>query len=432
MFPNGHALLFLCAPATCLDACSTKRRLPWIRGRVASGVSYIWTALPKDEIVSGRLFLAAEPQLPTCRGLAFRDEHFSNLLISLLVIRGPVKAGISFVTKLSVILLVVAPLPVISGCVALARWARYDPVAAAAPNTVQVLTATQRNKFPAESHGVVSRASHRAADAIRRRSSGQLNTIVRSPFIVAGDLPVEELARLHDSTLRPAAEALWRNFFQTRPNEPVQVFLFGTDASYQAHSQRMFSQQPQSIYGYYKPAKRAVVVSVAAGTGTLIHELTHALIDFDHANVPLWFNEGLASLFEESEIEMIDGEVALRPKLNWRLPILQNAIQEGQLDSIGSLIQADRMRGANEAVNYAQARYFCLWLHQKQLLRRYYQLLRSSGTEDPQGATPCWRCYAMTPTLRRSRKSTSNSSAGRASCRRSPIQAWWPIGVQFC
>jgi len=53
-----------------------------------------------------------------------------------------------------------------------------------------------------------------------------------------------------------------------------------------------------------------------------VHEMTHALIEFDFPKVPCWFNEGFASLFEQCSTA--GGKI--RGLVNWRLPLLQRAI----------------------------------------------------------------------------------------------------------
>ncbi len=73
-----------------------------------------------------------------------------------------------------------------------------------------------------------------------------------------------------------------------------------------------------------------MLMNVGTGTGTLVHELTHALIKPDFPQVPSWFNEGLASLFEQCTLD--NGDICGLP--NWRLPDLQNAIRKNELRSL--------------------------------------------------------------------------------------------------
>jgi len=55
-------------------------------------------------------------------------------------------------------------------------------------------------------------------------------------------------------------------------------------------------------FGYYQPAQQTLVMDVETGTGTLVHEMVHALAPFDFPDMPAWFREGLASLYERCTI----------------------------------------------------------------------------------------------------------------------------------
>jgi hypothetical protein len=49
------------------------------------------------------------------------------------------------------------------------------------------------------------------------------------------------------------------------------------------------------------------------------------------------------------------------------------------------LIASARFRGAGEALDYAYARYFCLFLHQRGVLGPFYTALRQRAETDPTG-----------------------------------------------
>ena len=159
-------------------------------------------------------------------------------------------------------------------------------------------------------------------------------------------------------------------------------------------------------FGYYKPGRQAILVNLAEGDGALFHELTHVLMDTDFPDAPQWLQEGLATLHEAVEFRgpelgtgagvlkspaLLETAVALRrgrgltPVLNWRGAILRLARDENRLPSVQRLITAASFRGPNEALDYAYARYFCLFLHQRGVLSRYYAALRERADTDPTG-----------------------------------------------
>src|SRR5437764_1129850 len=96
------------------------------------------------------------------------------------------------------------------------------------------------------------------------------------------------------------------------------------------------------------------ILSLAAST-TQSTQLTHALIAPDMPDVPSWFNEGLASLYEQSRFTPDGG---IRGLKNWRLPALQRAIREKKLRPLAELMADDDFYNDERAgLNYAQARY---------------------------------------------------------------------------
>ena len=126
-------------------------------------------------------------------------------------------------------------------------------------------------------------------------------------------------------------------------------------------------------------------MNIGTGGGTLVHELTHALVDFDFPAIPDWFNEGLASLHEQCRFREDQHGPTIEGLENWRLPGLQKAIRAGRLGSIESLLASDDFRGRQEGLNYAQARYFCLYLERRELLADFYRRFRACAAGDPRG-----------------------------------------------
>ncbi len=227
----------------------------------------------------------------------------------------------------------------------------------------------------------LARQCHAKARAIRDCRRTNFAVIVDPPFVVAGDLSSEQLTLWASRTIRAAAERLWKRYFDKKPTEPIVIYLFGSDASYRRSAKALFGDTHVPHFGYYKAERRTLVMNISTGGGTLVHELTHALVDFDFERIPDWFNEGLASLYEQCRFEP-DDIVGL---VNWRLPALQQAIAAGKLRSLRELITADDFHGPLEGLNYAQARYLCMYMQAKGVLRRFYRTFRDQFDEEPTG-----------------------------------------------
>lgn len=221
------------------------------------------------------------------------------------------------------------------------------------------------------------------AAKLRPRLGNDCALVVRAPYVIAGDMPERELVDWHDKTIAAAARALTKFYFQKVPNAPITVLLFTNEKSYDHYTKHLFNEEGISVYGYYKADGRTLVMNVGTGGGTLVHEMTHALIDFDFPKVPDWFNEGLASLYEQSQFLPNDQGIEGLP--NWRLPGLQDVIRKQRLGTIEALIKTDDFRGPLVGINYAQARYFCLYLQEQKLLQEFYRRFRAAQAQDPRG-----------------------------------------------
>ncbi len=295
------------------------------------------------------------------------------------------------------LVLVGGPAPILAASVALTAWVRSEDSPGPRPNDVVERVQPQAELSPplnkrvsylapqaAEPDTLPSLCEQAAASWGRRLGAG-CEVISRPPFVIAGDLAATELDNWHRHTIAPAAKALWHCYLEVRPNAPVSVLLFRSEESYNRYAKGLFGDEGISVYGYYKPNHRTLVMNIATGGGTLVHELTHALVDFDFPTVPAWFNEGLASLHEQCRFRDDGSGPWIEGLPNWRLPGLQQAIRAGRLRSLKSLIGDDDFRGRSEGMNYAQARYFCLYLQERGLLKEFYQTLRRGAAQDRLG-----------------------------------------------
>jgi hypothetical protein len=229
-----------------------------------------------------------------------------------------------------------------------------------------------------------SACDERAAE-LRSQSGGQLAVLVRAPWILAGESTAAELQTTYEVMIEPAWRAMAREYFHTAPDRPITVLLCSTERAYRHWAEQLFFDRGVSRFGYYKPGRRAMVVNTAEGTGALLHEMTHALMAFDFPDAPLWFEEGLATLHEAAGLEVSAQGTSLKGRVNWRLQILRRSIRSGRPPRLQTLFHVRKLRGPDEAVRYAEARYFCLFLQHENRLTAYYQRLRNGGDRDPRG-----------------------------------------------
>jgi len=202
-------------------------------------------------------------------------------------------------------------------------------------------------------------------------------------FVVASNLSPEETDEIIMNTIGRAIECFYNNFFNKKPDEVTTIFLFKDDASYRYWAKKLYDDTDLSRFGYYKPYSKVMLMNISTGTGTLVHELTHALVRYDFPDIPAWFNEGLGSLYERCSLNngIILGYV------NWRLPTLQDAISDNSYTGLNTLVNTseDEFYGNNSGFYYAQSRYLCLYLQEKGLLRKFYKSFRDGFSKDNTG-----------------------------------------------
>jgi hypothetical protein len=223
----------------------------------------------------------------------------------------------------------------------------------------------------------------RAAALRERYGPHGLTVLVERPFVLVGDEGLPALRRHAEGTVRWAVERLEAAYFQAPPPEIVEVWLLGTDESYRAHARAVFGDEPDTPYGYFTPTHQALVMNIATGGGTLVHEIVHPYVDGDFPGCPSWLDEGLASLYEQCRDR--DGEIWGLP--NWRLPGLRTTIEAKALPSFTALLSTtrDEFYEHDPGSNYAQARYLCLYLQEQGWLRAYYRDFRRDVARDPTG-----------------------------------------------
>jgi hypothetical protein len=227
-----------------------------------------------------------------------------------------------------------------------------------------------------------------AALALRATNLGaslgpQFTVLVEPPFVVAGDGPLTGVRREARDTLRWAVTKLKQDFFERDPSVPIDVYLFHDKASYETNTSSIFHEKPISRFGYYSADHHALIMNIATGGGTLVHELVHPFMVANFPDCPTWFNEGLASLFERPT--EVDGHIEGLP--NWRLPILQSAIRDHHTLPIKELfaLGSGAFYGDGSDVHYAEARYLLYWTQLKGELVPFYRAFVAHHGDDPTG-----------------------------------------------
>ena len=211
----------------------------------------------------------------------------------------------------------------------------------------------------------------------------EFSFVIQRPFVVIGDEGKQAVQQHAEGTVKWAVDRLKQDFFPNDPQEILDIWLFKDSASYEKHAQLLFGDKPTTPYGYYSSAHRALIMNIETGGGTLVHEIVHPFMEANFPACPPWLNEGLGSLYEQCG----DANGHIHGFTNWRLPGLQQAIRAKLVPSFKELtaMDANAFYNQDKGVNYAQARYLCYYLQEKNLLVKFYQEFQARQQDDPSG-----------------------------------------------
>ena len=273
--------------------------------------------------------------------------------------------------------LTIGPFALVAVCYAVAA-----PVPSSVPSTRLTGSSVVHQQVVADpSHQ--TEACLTLANNLRQRLPNGWSVVVHEPFVLGGDCNTKVLDESYRRTILPTARALSIQYFDHPPTWPVTILLCSSDDSYRECQQRLDERERIEYSGIYSRTEHRIVINVATGDGTLAHELTHALAHADFPSLPEWLDEGLASLHEECEFSA-DG-LRLIGLDNWRQTPLREAHQREQLRSVMDLASERFATSDRAAIDYAHARYFCLFLQQRRLLEPLYRKCRSRAETDPTG-----------------------------------------------
>ena len=175
------------------------------------------------------------------------------------------------------------------------------------------------------------------------------------------------------------ADSLYEQLFENRPDQYISIVVPSASDYRQIVSRR-------GVGGFYDHNSRRLIAQRLGQV--MVHEFTHALHDSDLDALgqehPIWLSEGLATMFEPGHFE---GQT-LVPADSFRLSSLQEAAKKGRLIPLKRLLEMDQKAfTANAVVNltYGQSGSVLLYLHEKQLLRKFYDTLKAGYETDKTG-----------------------------------------------
>ncbi|MEO1272078.1 MAG: hypothetical protein AAFX99_28625, partial [Myxococcota bacterium] len=257
------------------------------------------------------------------------------------------------------------------------------PQPAPKPPPTTTPSTTARPSLQAHADPGEEDAYTRHIKALQARAPKGFTIVEAKPFVVLGDEAPWDVRARARTTVLWASQRLKAQYFDRDPKRIVDIWLFKDKISYMNHTRALWGEEPTTPYGYYTAKHNALVMNIATGGGTLVHEMVHPFMATNFPACPSWFNEGLASLYEQCG----DKDGRIYGYTNWRLAGLQEAIRARRLPRFKELMSTTEHGFYYEdpGTHYAQARYLCYYLQEKGLLQRYYRDFVANHTTDPTG-----------------------------------------------
>ena len=237
---------------------------------------------------------------------------------------------------------------------------------------------------PSESDaGIADADFEKHVEELRTRLPKGFKIFVERPFVVIGNESKQKVRQRAAGTVRWTVQRLRQDYFPKDPDHIIDIWLFRDCPTYRKYAMELFGDKPDTPYGYYSESSKAMVMNIATGGGTLVHEMVHPFMDANFPSCPAWVNEGLGSLYEQSSER--DGHIWGLP--NWRLDDLQKAIRRGKVPTFEFLMSQSRddFYERDPGTNYAQSRYLLLYLQDQGLLVDFYHRFQAGQNTDPSG-----------------------------------------------
>jgi hypothetical protein len=205
---------------------------------------------------------------------------------------------------------------------------------------------------------------------------------IRKIYYVASNSSNSEFAR-YSNTITRMDDHLTKYFVKQRPQFLLKVYLFKDVKSYESFCVKHLNEKPSTPFGFYRSDGHLLVMNIATGTGTLAHEIVHPFIESDFPGAPSWFNEGFASLYEQS----MESKGKMMGLANWRLPGLQKAINNKKCPTLSSFMAdtTEKFYADESGMSYGLARYLCFYLQEQGKLEEFYKSYRDNFSKDITG-----------------------------------------------
>lgn len=213
--------------------------------------------------------------------------------------------------------------------------------------------------------------SSQAITQILDHKIGSFNSFIRNEFIVIS-LSNQRSAETH---FNKGIETFDNYFKQTfsfqKPTRFLTILITENPMDLVRATNKLYPEAHLEPYapflGYYNKSDNLIAANGGIyGYGTLLHELMHANLNVDFPDAPVWFNEGMATLYERSEWQ---GNL-LKSLPNWRF----NYMKESSFQSLEQWTK----NISNKSYNLGEIRMLLLYFDHIGKIGDFYKYVKAN------------------------------------------------------
>ena len=261
------------------------------------------------------------------------------------------------------------------------HWSRHDAVVLEPSGRMQFIEQSNVEAHRTLSVDFAPQSITEARVQLQHELGARYETVVFGPYVLAVPVGQAERWRSRFSSLLAGYVRYFdvRQWSLRRPDFPLCVVVYATRAEFLAYSQTEIRQIPSSLVGCYSPRSNRCALynidfgnetSVAGGDrltnwseteATIVHEAVHQLayntgIHQRLSMDPLWFVEGLASMFEQPSVyDLRQQQATTLSRMDVaRTQRLRSIVNQPSLllEHLQSLIVSDELFQRSPAVAY--------------------------------------------------------------------------------
>ncbi|MFK7735546.1 MAG: DUF1570 domain-containing protein [Pirellulaceae bacterium] len=198
------------------------------------------------------------------------------------------------------------------------HWSSHEIALLTREGKLEVFPAADVSSHRLTSRGFIPQSPLEAKVELQRELGAQFETRVAGPYVIAAPKGQVRRWQARFSALLAGYERYFqvRGWNLRRPDFPLVVIVFPTRNQFQAYAAREKGKLPsQAVGGYFTHSNRCILYQIPGRNGTnwdeteatIVHEAVHQIAYNTgvHERLfrnPLWFAEGLATMFERPEV----------------------------------------------------------------------------------------------------------------------------------